>query len=199
VACGPAGPEDATPTDDTLAVVTDLATDSSSQPMLEAPRASPRRLALVTASDKEQYHVADEWEVSGGLCEDSRIIQVVARGPGVGIGVMLALPDSGDWTGTYPMRNGQIGRPPARSARFVLQVYGEDRAYVLHGADGSVEVDSAAAAISGRLSAVLFESTFRDSVRAAGSFTAIQITPAGAVDCQLLGDDSTTADRAPPR
>ena len=180
-----AGASDDAPVSGDSAMV--QATDTAAAPlaMPAIPVATSGRLAIVIATADEKYSVNDAWDASGGRCEDSGLIQLIARGSGVGVGIMIAVPDSGS-ENTYAVMEGDRGKPKPSTARVVVQIYGDDRAYVLRGVAGEIEMDSVRSSSSGHLTATLVERIFRDTVLVAGAFDSVPLPTLGAAECELL-------------
>jgi hypothetical protein len=172
-------------TQDTVAVTVSRPT------MPEVPPAPVGHLALMTASRSDQYLVDGQWKAYVDRCESAGIAQVLAQTEGYGIAVLLPWDSSGPLS--LPVMAVNDTTLPEESVRVVVQIYPEDRAYVLKAIDGTADLEISAGSITGRFTVTLVESTYRDTVLGAGSFESLPVRMVGDEYCQpLLARPDTT-------
>ncbi len=153
------------------------------------PASLAGQIAVVT-SHRETHYVLDVvWDVWAGRCSESDVVQLIAKADGYGIALVFASAPADSGSVTLPILTPNDSTLPDTSAQVALQIYPEDRSYVLKGVDGTFEVDNLAEFITGRFSGRLVETTYRDTVFLAGSFTS--------VPTEVVGDEYCLATNGP--
>lgn len=163
-------------------------------PMPEFPSASSGRFDLVSAAAKPEYRFRGHWAVEASFCEEIRILQLFVYDPLMAAALVLGIPDTGSVAGAYEVAKETEGIPRPRTARFALQTYATERAYSLPAVEGSVEIDSLADVVSGRLAVAVVESVFQDTVRVAAAFQSLPVRTAMGEMCRVLGIPADSGD-----
>jgi len=131
------------------------------------------------------------------------MMQVLAQQPGIGVLVLLQMPEPGDRITDYPVMIVERGAPVPPASQIAVQLFQGGAASAFQAAEGQVSVYGMDERISGRFAVVLREITSNDLQKYAGVFHGVPITAIPEADCMRVKEslqvtpDSAQADSTP--
>lgn len=129
--------------------------DTTLPPMPDYPKPTTGKLAMRSVGDLE---LDGALPAHAGRCRQPSMIEVLAQDPVGGVLVLLAVPDTGPVTGTYPVSFATTGAPTPPASQVAVQRLDAKQAAASYQAlAGTVEVTAFGKEISGR-----FKVTLRD-------------------------------------
>jgi hypothetical protein len=171
----------------------DSAQSDADAPLVMPDYPEPMRGHLVTRSAGAD-EIAGEWPARAGMCEETRTVQLVASGEGVGAILLFYLAPGADHVATYPAVpvDSTVPEPPA--IRVGVQLLRSRMGDSFQAFGGTVEVTELDRRASGRLRLHLVNTDTRDTVLYAGVFSDVRLRSWSPLECGALDESEEVAD-----
>lgn len=178
---GDASPEDTPPSDTAEAEVEAVVEDTVP---LSPPAPETGRLTTVS---RGYQPLTGSWAAEAGICRDTPVFLLEARGENTGVIVLLGLPDDGRLV-SYPVV-WEPGPPEAVTSRVAAQVVPQAGALSYQASDGWVEVEQLGSETNGTFSVQLRQAEGSDVIELAGTFSEVPVEELSGPECDFIPID----------